>query len=504
MRFCSAEYAAASSASRTATPALSTAHIAKLIAAVASSSANCASVAAAAASICWFRFAIFALASSIFATASAFIWSHLLAALAPVALADFLASFRARLASTSAFSRRASILSRSSLAAAFAFATVASTRFFSWSSWALKSTSVPFDGRTGLAGRGMGTALTLRPVPPGVNAGPRGACAGTVGGAVWGSVIRRVVATAVVAVATAACSPVGGAGPAPTNQSAGGPTSTPSAVADSPVASGSPRPTPPTSPRPAPGTALAALATLRVAGRGALTGYTRAAFGPAWTDTDRNGCDTRNDILDRDLTSTVDKAGTHGCVILSGILRDPYTAGTIHFVRGGASEVDIDHVVALANAWVTGAARWPYAERVAFANDPLNLLAVDSSANRQKGDGDAATWLPSNKAFRCAYVARQVSVKAKFHLAVTRAEHDAMASVLGRCPSQPRLTGGNPTISTVTPPPPAKPPTTPGSSGSVYYANCTAARAAGAAPIYAGQPGYRSGLDRDHDGIACE
>jgi hypothetical protein len=121
--------------------------------------------------------------------------------------------------------------------------------------------------------------------------------------------------------------------------------------------------------------------------------------------------------------------------VLSGRLADPYTSAMIAFVRGGASEVDIDHVVALGDAWQKGAQRWPRRERVAFANDPLNLLAVDASANRQKGDGDAATWLPANKAFRCAYVARQVSVKLKYALAVTAAEREAMRRVLGRCPT---------------------------------------------------------------------
>ncbi len=123
-------------------------------------------------------------------------------------------------------------------------------------------------------------------------------------------------------------------------------------------------------------------------------------------------------------------------MVLSGRLADPYTSTTIMFARGGASEVDIDHVVALGDAWQKGAWRWPHGERVAFANDPLNLLAVDASANRQKGDGDTATWLPANKSFRCAYVARQVSVKLKYALSVTAAERDAMRRVLARCPTQ--------------------------------------------------------------------
>jgi Protein of unknown function (DUF1524) len=186
-------------------------------------------------------------------------------------------------------------------------------------------------------------------------------------------------------------------------------------------------------PAPRHGTALAALAKLAVKGRAPKTGYDRAQFGSGWASSD--GCDTRERILSRDLRRTV---GT-SCHMQSGLLADPYTATSIAFVRGGASEVDIDHVVALGDAWQKGAQQWTYAKRVRFANDPLNLLAVDASANRQKGDGDAATWLPANKAFRCAYVARQVSVKLKYALAVTAAERDAMRRVLGRCPAM-RLT----------------------------------------------------------------
>ena len=153
-----------------------------------------------------------------------------------------------------------------------------------------------------------------------------------------------------------------------------------------------------------------------------MTGYDRVLFGPAWTDTDRNGCDTRNDILNRDLANKTFKGGTGGCVVLTGTLHDPCSGTTINLVRGTSTStgVQFDHVVALGDAWVTGAAQWPYAKKIAFANDPLNLLAVNGSLNEQKGDGDAATWLPPNKPFRCAYVARQVSVKAKYGLYVTQ------------------------------------------------------------------------------------
>jgi len=186
------------------------------------------------------------------------------------------------------------------------------------------------------------------------------------------------------------------------------------------------------------GSALAALATLSVKGRAPRTGYDRALFGQGWADVDRNGCDTRNDVLRRDLSAYVLRAGTHGCLVLSGTLHDPYTATTIAFVRGQGTSamVQIDHVVALSDAWQKGAQQWSTPQRTAYANDSLNLLGVDGSTNARKGDGDAATWLPPNKAYRCSYVARQVAVKAKYGLWVTTAEGDAMARILARCPSQ--------------------------------------------------------------------
>jgi hypothetical protein len=186
-----------------------------------------------------------------------------------------------------------------------------------------------------------------------------------------------------------------------------------------------------------PGSALAALRTLMVKGRAPKTGYARTQFGPAWEDVDHNGCDTRNDILRRDLTVIATRARTAGCVVVSGVLADPYTGRTIAFTKSAAAKVQIDHVVALSDAWQTGAQGWPSMTRLAFANDPLNLLAVDGQTNEDKGDGDAATWLPPRKAFRCAYVSRQVAVKSRYRLWVTPAERDAIARVLSSCPAEP-------------------------------------------------------------------
>jgi len=173
-------------------------------------------------------------------------------------------------------------------------------------------------------------------------------------------------------------------------------------------------------------------------GRAPKTGYTRAQFGPAWADVDRNGCDTRNDILKRDLTNEVFKEKTNGCTVLSGTLVDPFSGETINFVQGAktSSEVQIDHSVALSNAWQTGAFKLTADQRKAFANDPLNLMAVKGRLNSQKGDGDAATWLPPLKSYRCDYVSRQIAVKIKYKLWFTAPEKEAMIKILKTCPEK--------------------------------------------------------------------
>jgi hypothetical protein len=182
--------------------------------------------------------------------------------------------------------------------------------------------------------------------------------------------------------------------------------------------------------------AVALLETLEVKGRAPKAGYSREQFGAAWADVDRNGCDTRNDILNRDLRDRQWRPGTHGCVVVAGRLTDPYTGQALVFAKADASAVQIDHVVALSDAWQKGAASWDAARRRAFANDPLELLAVDGPTNARKGDGDTATWLPPAKSYRCRFVARQVAVKARWRLWLTPAEHGAMGRELARCPDQ--------------------------------------------------------------------
>ncbi|MFK0005007.1 HNH endonuclease family protein [Paenarthrobacter sp. NPDC090522] len=180
--------------------------------------------------------------------------------------------------------------------------------------------------------------------------------------------------------------------------------------------------------------ALAALPSIPAKGRAPKTGYERELFGPAWKDVDRNGCDTRNDTLRRDLSGIEVKPGTRDCVVLSGQLADPYTGETVHFVRGGNGPgVDIDHLVPLADAWQKGAQSWDKDKRERFANDPANLAASSASANRSKGDSDLATWLPPNRAHWCDYTAGIVQVKATYGLWMTPAEHDRAAQILTEC-----------------------------------------------------------------------
>ena len=172
------------------------------------------------------------------------------------------------------------------------------------------------------------------------------------------------------------------------------------------------------------------LTKLEVKGRAPKTGYSRKQFGDGWGKID--GCSTREVILARDLA---DEKLDDKCRVQSGRLDDPYTGKTIQFQRGKetSQRVQIDHVVALSDAWQKGAQQLPPEEREKLANDPLNLLAVDGPANQAKGDGDAATWLPANKPFRCQYIERQVAVKRRYRLWVTSAEKDAMARILSSC-----------------------------------------------------------------------
>ena len=177
--------------------------------------------------------------------------------------------------------------------------------------------------------------------------------------------------------------------------------------------------------------ALSVAQGLPVRGRGPDTNYSREAFGSAWKDVDRNGCDTRNDILQRDFSSTILKPGTGDCKVIGGTWTDPYSNESYTFAEA-PSGAQIDHVVSLKNAWQMGADQWSDDMRVEFANDPLNLRVTIASLNQQKSDSNAASWLPPYKPGRCGFIATQVAVKAKWNLYVTDSEKEVFISILSK------------------------------------------------------------------------
>lgn len=245
-------------------------------------------------------------------------------------------------------------------------------------------------------------------------------------------------------------------------------------------------------------------------------GYKRAAFGPAWQDVDHNGCDTRNDVLRRELRKRQTKPGTKGCVLLKGRLADVdyenYAQREVLYTRGDG-KIEIDHVVPLADAWRAGAYAWEPARRLQFANDAENLEAIDSQSNQAKGDKTINKWKPKDEEEACYYAARQASVKKRYGLTVTPLERTMMLAILdsevcgGRnfAPEKPsHYKWPKPKPMGEPKPKPQPEPQPKPQPDQTYYDNCSAVRAAGADPIHRGDPGYGRHLDRDGDGVACE
>ncbi|GAA3728449.1 HNH endonuclease family protein [Salinactinospora qingdaonensis] len=175
--------------------------------------------------------------------------------------------------------------------------------------------------------------------------------------------------------------------------------------------------------------ARALLASLATADAHSGADYERDEFGSGWVDTDDNGCDTRDDVLARDL----EQVRTDGaCEVLSGVLDDPYTGERIAFAKEEAHAVHIDHVVPLALAWRMGADEWEPERRVAFANDPANLLAVDGPANQSKSDSGPAEWGPTAD-FHCSYAVRYIEVLADYELPVPDQDRAALSDMLDGC-----------------------------------------------------------------------
>ncbi|HHV22702.1 MAG TPA: DUF1524 domain-containing protein [Propionibacterium sp.] len=268
-----------------------------------------------------------------------------------------------------------------------------------------------------------------------------------------------------------------------------------------------PRPTPVAASagdQPHPTTAQQALAMTPVKEHTATPGYDRRSFNFNGFDFDRNGCDTRNDILRRDLTDPVIKPGSNGCRVESGVLHDRYSGDTLSVTR---DQVDIDHVVSLGNAWVSGAITWPVEKRQEFANDPLNLVATQSRFNRTKAEHDVTGWLPPHVPAQCPFVARQLAVKWRYDLAVSPAEHDVMAEVLAGCPGLPLPNGTeaplDPHVGAPVMPRPVPPPSTPGSDPSPLGDPAEHPTATGVSPGAFCSPEGAPGLSRTGAPMRC-
>lgn len=184
-----------------------------------------------------------------------------------------------------------------------------------------------------------------------------------------------------------------------------------------------------------PDEARAALTQIRRVEPAIEIAYDRVSdFGAPWTDVDQNGCDTRNDILGRDLTSVSRTIPENPCAVSSGVLNDPYTGTTIQFDRHDALTVQIDHLIPLHAAWQLGAWRWSNVRRVAFANDPRELVAVSGVANQDKSDALADRWRPKNHGAWCVYAINSVAVHSDYTLGVTASEASALTQMLALCP----------------------------------------------------------------------
>lgn len=177
--------------------------------------------------------------------------------------------------------------------------------------------------------------------------------------------------------------------------------------------------------------ALAELEQLVIAEAERIT-YDVADFGSPWIDIDHNGCDTRNDMLRRDLEDITTKPGTDECVILTGTLIDLYTGEEVPFERvsEGYQPVQIDHLYPRKLAAQHGALDLTEEQRIQFANDPLNLQST--TANQEKGDSGPSEWMPTER-YQCEYAGRFVAVAAKYSLSISQADHAALDRTLTSC-----------------------------------------------------------------------
>ncbi|KAF2743874.1 secreted protein-like protein [Sporormia fimetaria CBS 119925] len=178
---------------------------------------------------------------------------------------------------------------------------------------------------------------------------------------------------------------------------------------------------------PSTSSAKSLLSGLTVAAQGPQTGYSRDLF-PHWITPSGTSCNTRETVLKRDGTNVVTDAA---CASTSGSWYSPFDGAT----WSAASDVDIDHMVPLSNAWKSGAANWSASKRQQFANDLTNpqLIAVTDDVNQAKGDKGPEAWKPPRTAYYCTYAKMWVKVKSVYGLTITSSEKSALTSMLNTC-----------------------------------------------------------------------
>jgi hypothetical protein len=278
--------------------------------------------------------------------------------------------------------------------------------------------------------------------------------------------------------------------------------------------------------------AITQLAGLKVAPQNG-SGYQRDLFYKSWGDADDYGwtgvplrdCTVREAALMRDGSNVT--YNPSNCAIESGTWTLPYTGSTVTLTKTQiSSQIQIDHVVPLGEAWASGASAWTSTQRRDYAFDPLVVLSASSKANEEKSDDDVAQWTPPLASADCGYAIRWVDIKSKYQLSVDQAEHDKLASMLAGCAAGADANGGNGNLGAATPAgsgtgsdstrttaaaanpapvaQPAAPATQAAANSGVCPANCTEAKKEGMTNIHRGDRCYQKKLDRDNDGVACE
>lgn len=157
------------------------------------------------------------------------------------------------------------------------------------------------------------------------------------------------------------------------------------------------------------------------------SGYSRSLF-KHWVDADNDGCNTREEVLISESSSRA-QVDAYGCKVIEGNWFSPYD----NVAHTNPSELDIDHMVPLKEAWDSGARNWSSSQRQLFANDlsdPRALIAVTAGQNRSKSDRDPSNWIPPNPQYLCTYLTEWVAIKFRWRLSMDPSEFGRVKNLL--------------------------------------------------------------------------